>query len=345
MKGVKKYPGFFILLAFFTFGITFYVQTGEDAKDPRPIKLGMAVEFNDHAAAAYVARQQGWFQQSGFDLSTYESYVTGMALASALARQDIDVAYMCLVPAISVYANAGVPIKILAGTHLHGYGVVVNGDKIKAVDDLAKPDVRIGCVRDGGTMDVLLHKIMETYHLNRDMVIRNVRRMNPPRQVLAIKAGKLDAAFLPEHWATVAEELGFNMLLTSQDVWPGMQGSVLVVRDDFVKDHPEAARQLVKVTQKATDWINQNPGETAGILARCLSVTGEKTLVGKEAQSLAGLGLTDQTLSRSMSRLVYRTHLNGEVIQDTIDYLAKLGYIKEAFDAHDFLDPRWVNRE
>jgi len=42
-----------------------------------------------------------------------------------------------------------------------------------------------------------------------------------------------------------------------------MQGSVLVVRDDFVKDHPEAARQLVKVTQKATDWINQNPGETA----------------------------------------------------------------------------------
>jgi NitT/TauT family transport system substrate-binding protein len=345
MRRARKYSGFFILLAFFAFGIAFSAQTGEDNKDTPPIKLGMAVEFNDHAAAAYVAREQGWFEQTGFDLSTYESYVTGMALASALARRDIDVAYMCLVPAISVYANAGVPIKILAGTHQHGYGVVVNGDKIKAARDLEKPDVRIGCVREGGTVDVLLHKTMETHDLNRDMVIRNIRRMNPPRQILAIKAGKLDAAFLPEHWATVAEELGFNMLLTSQDVWPGMQGSVLVVRDDFVKDHPEAARQLVEITQKATDWINRHPGEAAGILARCLSVAGGKNLAGKEAESLARLGLTDQTLSRSMKRLVYRTDLNVEVIQNTIDYLAKLGYIKEAFDAHEFVDPRWVNHE
>jgi NitT/TauT family transport system substrate-binding protein len=143
----------------------------------------------------------------------------------------------------------------------------------------------------------------------------------------------------------MAEKLGFDMLLTSHDVWPGMQGSVLVVRDDFVKDHPEAVRQIVKVSQKATDWINENPGETARILARCLSISAEKTLVGKEAEFLAGLELNDQILSRSMGRLVYRTHLNRETIQDTIDYLAELGYIKEAFDAHDFVDSRWVNRE
>ncbi len=42
--------------------------------------------------------------------------MTGMALASAMARGDIEVAYICLVPAINVYANAEVPLKIVAGT-------------------------------------------------------------------------------------------------------------------------------------------------------------------------------------------------------------------------------------
>ena len=345
MRRVRKCVGFYIVFTFLAFGIIFSAQADEDTKDTRPIKLGMAVEFNDHAAAAYVAREHGWFQQAGVDLSTYESYVTGMALAAALARQDIDVAYMCLVPAISVYANAGVPIKILAGTHHHGYGLVVNGDTIKTHGDLEKPGVRIGCVREGGTVDVVLQKTMEKHDLDKDMVIPNIRRMNPPKQVLAIKAGKLDAAFLPEHWATVAEDLGFTMLLKSQDIWPAMQGSVLVVRDDLVRDHPEAARQLVEVTQKATEWINHYPGETAEILARCLSVAGRKNLVGKETESLARLGLTDQTFSRSIKRLVYRTDLNLETLQETIDYLAKLGYIKKAFDAREFVDPRWANHE
>lgn len=77
----------------------------------------MAVEFMDHAACAYISQDKGWFEEEGLNLTSYESYVTGMALASALARGDIRVAYMCLIPAINVYANAKVPIKIVAGTH------------------------------------------------------------------------------------------------------------------------------------------------------------------------------------------------------------------------------------
>jgi hypothetical protein len=46
----------------------------------------MAVEFNDHAAAAYIARDKEWFEKEGVRLSTCESYVTGMALSAGLAR-------------------------------------------------------------------------------------------------------------------------------------------------------------------------------------------------------------------------------------------------------------------
>ncbi|GAH37863.1 unnamed protein product, partial [marine sediment metagenome] len=53
----------------------------------------------------------------------------------------------------------------------------------------------------------------------------------------------------------MAEESGFKMLLMSQEVWPEMQGSVLVVKDKLIRDHPDLVRKLVKVSQKATSWI------------------------------------------------------------------------------------------
>jgi ABC-type nitrate/sulfonate/bicarbonate transport system substrate-binding protein len=52
----------------------------------------MAVEFNNHAASAYVAMAKGWFEEAGIESVAYESYVAGMALAAAMARGDIQVA-------------------------------------------------------------------------------------------------------------------------------------------------------------------------------------------------------------------------------------------------------------
>ena len=304
----------------------------------------MAVEFTDHAACAYISQDKGWFEEEGLKLTAYESYVTGMALAAALARGDIEVAYICLVPAINAYANAGVPIKIVAGTHKYGYGLVVNPNKIKTVNDLEKPDIRLGCVSEGGAVDVILHKTIDKYHLSEDKILNNVQRMNPPKQVLAIKMGQLDAAFLPEQWATMAEEFGFEMLLMSQDVWPEMQGSVLVVKEDLIRDHPEVVRKLVKVSQKATNWENQHPDEAAEVMARQLQVVGGSLFPAEAAEVAAKLEITSQVLLRSMARLEYTTAIEPKVVQETIDYIAKLGYIKSSFNAEDILDLSFLEK-
>jgi NitT/TauT family transport system substrate-binding protein len=312
---------------------------GKEADKP----LGVAVEFMDHAAAAYVAQEKGWFEEAGLDLSTYESYVTGMALASALAREDIDVAYVCLVPAINAYANGGVPIKIVAGTHLGGYGLVVDPAVVETVADLERPDVRIGCVREGGAVDVLLRRTMDTYELDPDRILGKVQRMNPPKMLMAIQTGQLDAAFLPEQWSTMVEEgLGFKMLLTSQDVWPEMQGSVLVVRRALVQEHPEVVRRLVNTSQRSTVWINQHPDEAAAILARQFSITGQIVLPAEAADVAARFEITPDVLLSSMRRLEYTTEIEPNAVQEMVDYMAKLGYIKSSFPAEDILDLSFV---
>jgi NitT/TauT family transport system substrate-binding protein len=313
----------------------------ESAPKEEP-SIGMAVEFMDHAACAYISEDKGWFEQEGLRVTAYESYVTGMALAAALARGDIQVAYICLVPAINVYANAKIPIKIGAGTHKHGYGLVVNPDEVKTVKDLEKPGVHLGCIREGGAVDVLLRKTIDKYHLDKDKILGKVQRMNPPKQVLAIKMRQLDAAFLPEQWATMAEEFGFKMLLTSQDIWPEMQGSVLVVKEELINRHPEMVRKLVKVTQKATEWSNQNPDEAAKVMARQLQAVGAKVFPADAAKVAANLEITPEVLLRSMSRMKYTIDIEPKVVQEIIDYMARIGYIRNRFNAEDILDLRFL---
>jgi NitT/TauT family transport system substrate-binding protein len=311
-------------------------------KEATPI--GMAVEFNAHAAAAYISQDKGWFEEEGLELATYESYVTGMALAAALAKGDIEVAYICLVPAINACANAGIPIKIVAGTHKYGYGLVVNPDKIKTISDLEKPDIRLGCIREGGTVDVLMHKMIDKYNLDEDKILANVQRMDPSKQVLAIKMGQLDAGFLSEHWATMAEESGFNMLLTAQDIWPEMQGSVLVVKQELIDNHPEMVKRLVEATQKATDWLNKHPDEAAEIMARQLQASAGE-FPSDAPEGVSQLEITPEVMLKSMSRLDYTTAIDPTEVQTTIDYIATLGYIKKSFTAADILDLRFLEGE
>ena len=322
-------------------GLLVFASFGECA----PLKtasIGMAVEFMDHAACAYISQDKGWFEEEGLNLSSYESYVTGMALASALARGDIQVAYLCLVPAINVYANAKVPIKIVTGTHKYGYGLVVNPEKINNVKDLEKSGIRIGCVREGGAVDVLLHKTIDRYNLDEKKILNNIQRMNPPKQVLAIKTGQLDAALLPEQWTTMAEELNFKMLLMSQDIWPKMQGSVLVVKEELIRDHPEVVEKLVKISQRAADWINQYPQKAAEIVARQLLEAGGSLFPVEITDIATKVEITTEVLLRSMNRLEYTTDIDPVVVQEAIDYVAQLGYIKNNFEAGDILDLSFI---
>jgi sulfonate transport system substrate-binding protein len=311
-------------------------------KDNSNGKIGMAVEFMDHAAAAYVAQDRGWYDARGLTLASYKSYATGMALVSALARRDIQVAYMCLVPVINAYANARVPIKIVAGTHRYGYGLVVNPSVVTKVEDLERDDLRIGCVREGGAADVLMNRAIDRYGLNREKVLSRVRRMNPSRLLVAIKTRQVDAAFLPEQWASMAQDSGFEMLLLAKDIWPQMQGSVLVVKDELIKKNPEAVRKLVAVNREATNWINAHSEKAAKIVARVLSVTGEK-------ETTNGPGMLDEKpqinpsmMQRSMNRLEFSTAISMDHIQEVIEYVAGLGYIRKSFPATEIVDTRFM---
>ena len=312
------------------------------AETSQPFELKIAVEFTDHAACAMVAEEKGWFAEAGLAVTALENYVTGADLAAALARGDIQAAYICLVPAINARVNGGVDIKVVAGTHKYGYGLVVDAAKITKIEDLAGQGLKLGCTQAGTSVDVLLQRLCEVQGLPTQQIAEGAQRMNPPSQVLALQAGKIDACFVPEHWATMAATSGYKLLATAQDIWPDLQGSVLVVKSELLENHPDVVEKLVRVTDEANVWINDHPDEAAAILAESLTVSDQMVLPDKAVESAAKLQVTPEIVADSMTRLEYRSDIDAAHVQSIIDYMDSLGYLKKSIDASELLDLRFL---
>ena len=306
-------------------------------------EVHLAVEFVDHAACAHIARNKHWYQQEGLNIKAFDSYATGMALSAALSRGDIDAAYICLFPAINAFANANVRLKIVAGTHLYGYGLVVNPSKVKSVEDLSSLDIRLGCTSEGSPPAALLHKLVEHYSLSVD-IINRARRMPPPKLLLSLESGQIDAAFMPEQYPSMGASAGFKELVSAADLWPGMQGSVLVVTEKFLERYPETVKKLVAITVRGIAYINDHPEAAARIVASELNV------LGKEIQPLALTGnVTKQTISPEIIHASLRHKLKNtplvdpEAVQSAIDYAARIGYIRHSFPAALILDLTYLH--
>ncbi len=338
---ITKYLKFISLIILFVLSSTLISCERKTELKEKPIKL--AVEFVSHAAAAHIARAKGWYKAEGLNIESYDNYITGMALAAALLKGDIDAAYICLIPAISAYKNAGVKIKVVCGTHLYGYGLIVNPEKITKVQDLMKDDIKVACAREGSPADALMNKMIDSYNLDAEKLKNKILRMPPPKVLLSLKTKQIDAGFCCEQFPSLGEQLGFKELLTAKDLWSDMQGSVLVVTDDLIKNHPAIVKKLVKVTEKSIEYIHKNPSEASRIVAEELTIAGKKILPLKVSKIAEELTITPESIKRALfEKMICTPNIDIKMVQEEINYMHKLGYLKETFDAEEIMDLKFL---
>jgi NitT/TauT family transport system substrate-binding protein len=121
-----------------------------------------------------------------------------------------------------------------------------------------------------------------------------------------------------------------------------MLGSVLVVKNELIRDQPELIRALVTVNEDATRWIHDHPVDAANTLVSALSLTGESVMPAEAASLTSELDMTQTTMLRSMKRLEYTTEFSLDDVQEVIDYAARLGYIDRSFPADEIVDLRFM---
>lgn len=273
------------------------------------ITIRFAVELNDHSAAFWIALDKGFFKEYGLNIE-YKTFSTGLELAIAMARGDVDVALACVGPLI-VIRYRGAPIKFIAMTHLNGYAIVANNN----IPDITYlNNTVISAPGPGSPAWLLLNIVRDKYNLNIEL-----RKMPPYIAINALLSGKIDASSLPEHYVTLAYKMGGNVLVRSQDVWSNMPGSGVAVTEDFLINHRIEVINIIRSLARAIEFIKIYPIEASRIVAKYLA--------------------TDPgIIEESMKYLNYTLEINVSDITTYINYLVKYGAIDNPIDVYSFID-------
>jgi len=273
--------------------------------------VGLGVEFNTHATPVWVALHNGVFSKYGINVGSVLKFRTGLELAAALARGDVKVGWACLGPALLII-DKGIPVKIVAKVHNHGYALVVNSSRIRGIEDLN--GAIIYSPGKGSPCYLLLLKIEDVYHIK----FKAIKFMSPATLLSALLSGEVYAAALSEHYASVAESKGLKVLVRSQDVWPDMPGSYLVVDNEFLKAHPELVKKLIQVTHEGVESIRHNLSYTALVDSKVL-------------------GVSVAVAEHSIRMLDWNTTLNIKEIQEYIDFMYEHGILYNRLNATDLV--------
>jgi ABC-type nitrate/sulfonate/bicarbonate transport system substrate-binding protein len=274
------------------------------------VRLG--VEFNTHATAAWIALDRKLFSKYGVDVVKVVKYRSGVELAAAFAKGDVDAAWACLAPIVKMI-DQGAKLYIIAAAHYYGYGCVGRPgiDSLVGLKRLGR--VKVAVTGNGAAVHILALMVMEKYHINGSIVF-----IKPPAILSAVLSGAVDVACLPEHYLSIAEYRGLKVLVTAQDLWRGMPGSYLVVTERLVRENPRLVCALAKINMEATEYAIAHPAEAAKINAK-------------------KLGVPVEVAARSLSRLKLTWKLNPVEMQKLVDYMYAHHMIRRDFNITRFI--------
>jgi NitT/TauT family transport system substrate-binding protein len=257
-------------------------SSSSSTKSSGPVTLRLGYFPNITHATALVGVNKGIFAKdlgSNVTLKT-STFNAGPAAVEAIFSNALDATYIGPNPAINAWQKSnGSAIKIVAGATSGGAFLVVKPG-INGVADLKGK--KVATPQLGNTQDVALRAWLKKAGLRTDPQGGGDVSILPQENAQTLttfKAGNIDGAWVPEPWASrLVSEAGAKVLVDEATLWPDGKylTTTLIVRSQFLKDHPDVVQNLLKGHVEATDFVNTSPAE-----AQTVANDAIKTLTGK----------------------------------------------------------------
>ena len=266
--------------------------TKKSAEKTTEINVGY---FNNvtHAQALYM-KAQGTLDKAfdGKAAVKWTSFNAGPSEVEALFSGNIDIGYIGPVPAISANVKSKGGVSLISGASQAGAELVkAPGSDIKSAKDLDGKTVAIPQI--GNTQHLCLLKLLS------DNGVENADIQNMMDQ------GNIDAALVPEPWGSTLVKNGAEIVLDYNQVY--MEGNypvaVVVVRNEFLKEHPDLVKEFLRQHEEATDEINQNVDKAAEI-------------INNEINAETGKSLSADILKTAFQKLTISTDVNKDAVDD-----------------------------
>ncbi|MER8592877.1 MULTISPECIES: ABC transporter substrate-binding protein [unclassified Mesorhizobium] len=239
-----------------------------------------------------LAGELGYFKGLGIEVENVGYSGGGPESLFALASGSVDIgsaATAAVINSISggndfvaAYPSNGINSKVRSVFY------VLDDSPIKSIADIAGKTIAVNTL--GAHLDYTVREALHSVGLPPDAA--NLVVVPGPQLEQTLRSRQVDIAALGYWQATFAGALvdngGVRGVFNDTDVLGELAGGFVVLRRDFIAAHPDAARNFVEQSARASDWSLQNPDEARKVLATILDKRGEN---GELARYWTGFGL------------------------------------------------------
>ncbi|WP_328420708.1 ABC transporter substrate-binding protein [Streptomyces sp. NBC_00443] len=273
-------------------------------------------------ATALVGVQEGLFQKElGGTTIKPSTFNAGPSEIEALNSGSIDIGWIGPSPAINGYTKAaGKNLRIISGSASGGVRLVVNPEKIKSLKDVKGK--KIATPQLGNTQDVaLLNWISEQgWKVDAESgkgdvsVVRTDNKITPD----AYKSGSIDGAWVPEPTASKLVAEGGKVLLDEADLWPDKKFVItnIIVRQEFLKEHPDVVEAVLRGSVKTNEWINANRDKA-------------KASANKALEELSGKPLPAEVIDPAWKSITFLDDPLAATLDSEAEHAVKAGLLEE----------------
>ena len=260
-------------------------------------------------APAIIGIEKGLFKKElGSDVTLQTTtFNAGPDVVTAMFANALDISYIGPNPAINAWAKSkGKAIKIIAGATSGGAALVVK-PSITSVSQLTGK--KIASPQLGNTQDVALRAFLKSKGLKTSTAGGGDVRIAPQPNAQTLetfKAGQIDGAWVPEPWATrLVLEGGGKVLVNEASLWPGGKfvTTHVIVRQAFLKQHPDVVRSFLRGHVAAVAFANANPDDAKAVVNAALkTITGKALKPAVITEAWKKLVFTDDPLANALRR-------------------------------------------
>ena len=235
----------------------------------------------------FVMESQGYLDEIDAEIDARE-FTDGPAIVQAYGGGEIDIAMFGIVPSMIVI-DRGIPAKVTAANIKEPMAIMAHeefrnlweehgSDAFEEWEKDRDRKFRFGTFPQGSVPDVLLRYWLGQEDIDPEEDVR-ITEINGANAVFgAIANGEVDGASIMEPVPTRAEEEGLPVqtFKTSSEIMPGQPAAVTLMSDEV--RNSETAPQFLRQHVRATEFIKENPEETADIVEEGIGMSSDQAL-------------------------------------------------------------------
>ena len=254
--------------------------TAASGAAPAEVRLGYFPNLTH--ATAIVADKDGLFAKHlGATKLKVSTFNAGPAAMEALKSGAIDATYVGPGPATNAFINSdGQLLTVVAGAASGGASLVVDPSITSAAGLKGK---KVSTPSLGNTQDIALRYWLKEHGLKTDLQGGGDVNITPQENAQVVDAFTqklIVGAWVPEPYATRLVKAGGKVLVDERDLWPGKRfaTTILAVRTDYLKEHPDQVKALLAGDLDATEVIAKNPAKAQKDVADLIAKISGKPL-------------------------------------------------------------------